>query len=137
VDDAALQPAPSVGVFLRALDSLRDDMREDIQGLRDEVRLEGDRREDRLMGVMASFARAHAAEHVDDQLVLDRDIGAMKTFMEAAKIAQAKRDGALGVFRFVVELLSKHVRPIVAVIFAVAGAGAVLLGTVHIEVVAR
>lgn len=138
-DDGASPPYPAngLGTFLRAIDGMRDDFREDMAGLRRDVREDMAKSEERVMGTMAQFARVHGVEHDEDRLALDRDLTTFRAFMHAAEIAQAKRDGALGVLRFVLELVSKHAKPIVAVIGAATVGIAVLLGQIHIEVVAR
>lgn len=104
------------GGILRALDALRDDVREDIGHLRDDVREDNARIESRVLSMMEAFAQAHAAEHDEDRVVLDRDIGELRAWKRASEIATARREGALGVFRFGLELLTRHAKPIVAIL---------------------
>lgn len=125
---------PEGGWFLRALEVLRDDVREDIRHLRDDVREDNARIEGRVTGMMEAFARAHATEHIEDRIVLEKDLGELKAWKRAEEIATARREGALGLLRFGLELLSRHAKPIVAVILATAGGLLALSGKVDISV---
>ena len=59
------------------------------------------------------------------------------TLRSPAELAQARRDGALGVFRFVLELLARHWKPITAIVTSLTVAAAVVSGSIQIEVIAR
>lgn len=133
-EDQASYPPNGLGTFLRAIDGMRDDVREDLAGLRRDVREDQRVTEERLMGTMAQFARAHSAEHDERDLAIDTDLSKFRAFMRTAEIAQAKRDGALGVLRFVLELVSKHAKSIVAIACTGGALVGLLSGVVHVSV---
>jgi hypothetical protein len=54
--------------------------------------------------------------------------------MRDQELAAARRDGALGVFRFVVEQVSRHWQPLAALIGTMAGLVAFLTGSIHIVI---
>lgn len=125
-----------------ALESLREDVREDIGHLRDDVREDNERLEGRLMAAIndvrrdaVEFATAHTAVHEERRAVTDAEHRLFRDFIHAAELAQARRDGALGVFRFILEQLSRHWRPLLAVLSGFAMTAAFVTGSIHIEVV--
>jgi hypothetical protein len=109
-EDAASYPRNGLGTFLRAIDGMRDDFREDMAGLRCDVREDQRQSEELVMGTLATFVNAHGKEHDERDATIDVDLVKFRAFVRAAEIAQARRDGALGVFRFVLEQLTQHAR---------------------------
>ncbi len=127
-----------------AIEALREDVREDLGHLRDDVREDNERLEQRVMAAIhdvrtdaAGFALDHAKVHIQRQEDTDAEHATFREFIRNAELAQARRDGALGVFRFVLEQLSRHWRPLVALLSSVLFGLAILTGSVSIEVVAR
>lgn len=113
------------GVFLAAIDHLRDDMREDNH------RLEG-----RIMAVVTGFQTAHARVHDVDQAANEKAHDRFDAFIRSAELAQARREGALGVFRFVLEQLSRHWKPLLAILSGVAAVVLAAGGNIRFEVIA-
>jgi hypothetical protein len=143
-DDGAPTASTVPGSFLRAVDELRDDVREDIGHLRDDVREDNRRLEERVMTAIADARReqresveAHAKLHLEAATEQDTELGRIRDFMRNAELSAARRDGALGVFRFVLEQVSRHWQPLVAVVGTVAAAGAFLAGNIRLEVAVR
>lgn len=113
-------------VFLDALmglrmevTALRDDMREDSAALRQEL---------------GGFALAHAKEHETTRLEAEAEHQTFHDFIRNAELAQARRDGYLGVFRFTVETLNKYWKPIGFLIIMLASVAAALAGALTISV---
>lgn len=114
--------------LLEAFDRVRDE-------LRDEIRLS----EGRVMGAVQSVqARVeqsevtHAGIHAVEGEARSIAHARFEEFMHKAEIAAARRDGFLGVVRFVFDLIGRNWRGIAA-----AGATAwFLLGGIHVQVVA-
>ncbi|HEY6014587.1 MAG TPA: hypothetical protein VIU37_11280 [Candidatus Limnocylindrales bacterium] len=120
-------------LYLDAVEALRDDVREDIGHLRDDVR--EDIRE--VRGVVTEFIVKHGADHTAQRLESEAAHQRFDSFIKSTEIAQARKDGALGVFRFVLEHLSRNIRPIAAIAGACAVTIAALAGAIHIEVAIR
>lgn len=112
-------------------------MREDIGQLRDDMREDNVRLEGRVVTMVTDFVVAHGNDHLAQRAQSEEAHQRFDGFIRAAELAQARREGALGVFRFIVEQLSRHWRPITAIL---AGLAAVLLaatGDIRLEVVTR
>lgn len=113
-------------VFLDAIDGLRDDMREDNHRL-----------EQRIMAVVTGFVTTHGAVHDADRMLNDKAHDRFDAFIRAAEMAQARRDGALGVFRFAVELVAHHWKPLTVVLTATTAVLFAATGDIRIEIVTR
>lgn len=89
------------------------------------------------IGVVSSELEAatttHAGIHAVEGEARSIAHARFEDFMRRAELAQARRDGALGIVRFVFDLVGRNWRGIVAV----AGAAAILLGNVRVELAAR
>lgn len=127
-----------------AIEVLRADVREDIGHLRADVREDNERLERRVMTAIADvrsdaagFALEHAKVHAARQEQTDAEHRVFREFIRNAELAQARRDGVLGVFRFVVEQLSRHWKPLTALLGGVATIAAIATGSIEIAVVAR
>lgn len=126
------------------LESLRDDVREDISGLRTELghveqrvsaRVEAvDAAQKETRGLIERFANGHAKDHEAEAEDRRAAHGTFYEFIRAAELDKARREGALGVMRYTIELLSKHAPKLVALILAVAGAVGVATGSVNVSV---
>jgi hypothetical protein len=133
VADDLEAPHAAFGAFLRAVEDLRDDVREDNRRL-----------EERVMGAVSDLRReqresveAHSKAHLTDAIATETQFGRINDFMRNAELAQARKDGALGVFRFVVEQVSRHWAPLVAVLAAMAGSALAIAGNIRIELGVR
>lgn len=131
----------STGALLKAVEELRADVREDLGYLRDDVREDNQRLEERVMAVVADLRaeqrtsiEAHAREHLDAAIENETEHGKFREFMRNAELERARRDGALGVFRFAVEQVSRHAKPIAGILVAGAAAAAAVAGNIRIEV---
>lgn len=120
-DDAAL---------LNAIEGLRSDMREDLTSIRTEI--QGVER--RMTETVTSYSAAHATEHRDAYTVRDEAHERYDAFIRAAEIAQAQRDGALGVVRFLFELVARHSGALVKVVAAAAAAVLIVNGNVSVAI---
>jgi hypothetical protein len=111
--------AETDAALLAAIEGLRSDMREDLGGLRDDLQ---------------TYMTTHGADHqAADRESADAH-GRFDTFIRNAEIAAARRDGALGVVRFLFELFSRHSPALVRVAVAVAAAALVVSGNVHVSI---
>lgn len=135
-----VQPAPArdapPGVYA-AIENLRSDVREDIGHLRDDVREDIAASEGRIMATLTDYVRVHRDDHNTQRDASQTAHRRFEAFIDDMQLAQARRDGALGVFRFGLELVSRHWRPLTAVLFGLTGLVIALTGSIHIEVVAR
>lgn len=77
---------------------------------------------------------AHSKLHLESAIETETELGRIRDFMRNAELSAARRDGALGVFRFVIEQVSRHWQPIVAVLASIAGMAAVLTGSIQIVI---
>lgn len=127
----------STGAVLRAVEDLRTDVREDIGHLRDDLREDNAALERRVMTALQEYAVAHGQVHSTEKAAAEVAHARFDTFIRNAELAQARRDGALGVFRFAVEQVSRHAKPISLVLAAVAAAGLALAGNIRFEVIVR
>lgn len=112
--------------LLDAFDRVRTELRDEIH--RSEGRVQssiGDLRKD-FEATTVTHAGIHAVEGEARSLAHNR----FEEFMLRAELAQARRDGALGLIRFAVDLLGRNWRGIVAL----GGATAVILGNVQVDV---
>lgn len=141
-DDPAAQPDRRDNSAVEsAIESLRADVREDIGHLRDDVREDNERLERRVMTAIADvrsdaadFALAHAKVHATRQEETDAEHKVFREFIRDSELAQARRDGVLGVFRFALELVSRHYRAIATIIFALTTALLALSGSISVTV---
>jgi hypothetical protein len=105
------------GTLLEALDRIRDDYREDLREHREDlVAVEG-----RVMTAIAAIdrklddaSRTHAEVHIAEATLERNAHEIYDSFIRDSKIAAARRDGALGVVRFVVELVGANWKGILA-----------------------
>lgn len=133
-----------MGSFLRAIEELRADVREDLGHLRDDMREDNAALEARVMAALAAArdeqrqsVEAHAKLHLTDAVAQETELGRIREFMRNAELAAARRDGALGVFRFAVEQLSRHAKPITGVLVGLATVLLALSGSIHLEVAVK
>lgn len=136
-DERAPVPGATVGALLRAVEDLRADVREDIGHLRDDMREDNAALEGRVMSALTDFSTAHGKEHAVEREASTQAHRRFDEFVRAAELAQAKRDGALGVFRFLLEQLSRHSGAIVKVLGAAGAVLAIASGAIRLEVLVR
>ena len=122
---------------LDAIRALRQDVREDVAGLRTDMREDNERLETRMVGMVTGFIVAHGAEHQAERTASNDAHARFDKFIKAAEYAEARRDGALGVFLFVLEHVSRHWRPITAILTAIATVILAATGNVQLQIVAR
>ena len=137
--------ADAIGIgFQTVIEGLRTDVREDIRDLRDElgktegrviarVELVDDAQKD-TRAFIESFAKGHGADH--EKEAEDRRIahGQFYDFIRKAELDAARRDGALGVVRYGVELLSKHAPRLVAILTALGLLGGFATGNISVGI---
>lgn len=116
--------------LLAAIEGLRSDMREDLQGIRDELRTV----EHRMVDQVTAYTSEHAILHAATEANRDEAHARYDTFIRAQEIQTARREGALGVARFMVELVARNSGAIVKVVLALASAVLVLNGNVSVSV---
>lgn len=136
-DERAPVSGATVGALFRAVEDLRADVREDIGHLRDDVREDNRALEGRVMSALTDFSATHGKEHAIEREASAAAHRRFDEFVRAAELAQAKRDGALGVFRFLLEQLSRHSGAIVRVLGAAGAVLAIASGAIRLEVLVR
>lgn len=114
------------GPLLHAIEGLRDDMREDNRSL-----------EERIMSAVSYWQIAHGAIHDSDKAANDRAHARFDEFIRSAELAQAHRDGALGVLRFAIELVSRNWKPLTTILAALATLLFAATANLQIEIVTR
>ena len=137
--------ADAIGIgFQTVIEGLRTDVREDIRDLRDELgKTEGrviarvdlvDVAQKDTRALIESFAKGHGLDH--EKEAEDRRIahGQFYDFIRKAELDAARRDGALGVVRYGIELLSKHAGRLVAILTALGLLGGFATGNISIGV---
>jgi len=118
-------------IYLDAIEGLRADVREDIGHLRDDVR--EDVRDIRVD--LSAFITAHGREHADQKAESETAHDGFTAFISNFELERARKDGALGVFRFVLEQLSRHARPLAALGIGLITAIAAIVGAFRVDVV--
>ena len=140
-----LGPGDVVGLGLtRLIDGLRDDMREDLRDVRDYITRSESRVTARVEALevkqgdthqlLTEYTQAHASFHENEDSERRREWSVFHDFIRTAELDRARKDGALGVFRYGVELLSAHGANIAKVVLALAGLGLVASGGLHIVI---
>lgn len=114
------------GAFLSAIDGLRADVREDNERL-----------ERRVMSALTDYARNHGVDHDELRRASDAAHTRFDEFIRNQELAQARRDGALGALRFVLEQFSRYSRPLFLVLVALAGVIGTVTGAFQVEVIVR
>jgi hypothetical protein len=143
--DEAQRPPDLIATGLAGLiEGLRDDVREDIRDLRGEL----GRTEERVTARVASlelkqgetrellidFAKGHGEEHEEEATERRAAHSTFYEFMRTREIQEARRDGALGVIRFGVELVSKHSPRLVQIALALTALLGIATGSIHLAV---
>jgi hypothetical protein len=152
----AMPAADTIAVgFQTLVEGLRDDVREDIRDLRTHVEsvavaqhnelaatearvtaqvetVARDQRDTRAL--IEGFAKGHAQEHEDEATERRAAHGTFYDFIRHFELDQARRDGALGIARYSVELLSKNAPRLIAIIVAVAAALGFATGGISVQV---
>jgi hypothetical protein len=148
VDDSRRPPDLVAAGLAGLIEGIRDDVREDIRDLRTDLRGEMARSEDRMTtrviameqhqtathALLSDYAKSHGDQHEAEAVERRREHGAFYDFIRRQELDEARRDGALGVARYGIELLSKHGTNIAKVIIAVAGLVLAASGELHVAV---
>ncbi len=140
--------ADAIGLgFQQVIESLRTDVREDIRDLRVDLRTEISASEGRVTArveavdlqgketraYIETFARGHAEDHEAEAVERRVEHSKFYDFMRKAELNEARRDGALGVIRWSIELLSKHSVQIVTILGALGLLGGFATGNIHLD----
>ena len=145
-DGPRVPPPPEViaNGFTRLVEGLRQDVREDIRDLRTELGKTEERVTARVALIEAgqtatralieAFAGRHGQEHEEEAEARAKAHGQFWDFMRANELDKARRDGAVGVVRFGVELLSKHAGQIVAILAALGLLGGFATGNISVGI---
>ena len=112
--------------LIAALDRLRDDWREDLGGLEGRVMTAIGESGRQFGAYREEHGREHIAQRGDSEAAHKR----FDAFISAAAVAQARRDGALGVMKFIADALGRNWKALAAI----GGTVALLLGNVHVNV---
>lgn len=121
--------------FVGLIEGLRADVREDLAELRADMttrvgRIEVQQADTREL--ILDFAKGHGQVHEDEALERRREHGIFHDFIRKAELDQARRDGALGILRFGVELFSKHSGSFARVILAGAALWGIASGAISV-----
>lgn len=119
-----------LGPLLEAIEGLRSDMREDLGAIRHDLA----DTEERLVSQVTAYTSAHAQEHATVAAKSGEDHERFNAFIRNAELAQARRDGALGVIRFLFELTSRHSGALIKVVAAITAALLVVNGNVSVAI---
>jgi hypothetical protein len=137
--------ADAIGLgFQTLIEGLRDDVREDIR----EVKVELGKVEERVSARVAavdvaqrdtrayleSFANGHGVEHEKEAEERRATHGLFYDFIRKAELDAARRDGALGVARYSIELVSKHAGRIIAILTTLGLLGGLASGNISIGI---
>lgn len=122
----AVEPNGAPAGLYVALEALRQDVREDIDKMEGRVTgaIDSIRRE------FAEYGKVHAGEHSSSRSASEARWAAFDTYTHSQEIAQARRDGAIGLVRYGLELGSRHWK-LLALLF---GAVGLALGNIHLNV---
>lgn len=143
--DERNQPPELIATGFAALvEGLRSDVREDIRDLRTELGMvEGrvtarvvalEQRQTDTRELILDFAKGHGEQHEAEDLDRRKAHGEFYAFIRGAELDAARRDGALGIVRYGVELVSKHAGRLVQVILAIAALIGIATGAIEVGV---
>src|SRR5438552_12795328 len=143
-DDRAQPPDLIASGFAGLVEGLRSDVREDIRDLRDELGKVEDRvtaqvatveaRQIEARDQLEDFASNHGELHESESTDRRKAHGDFYDYIRARELDDARRDGALGVARFGVELVSRHAGKLAQIILATAALLGIATGAVHVGV---
>lgn len=121
----------------RAISDLRDDFREDSRELESrmtaQIQTIGQRQAETHQ-LVVDFAKGHGEQHEAEDADRRHAHGEFYAFIRARELDEARRDGALGVVRYGVELVSKHAGRLVQVILATAALLGIATGSIEVGV---
>jgi hypothetical protein len=124
----------SVRTDIRALDARQ---REDLAQMEGRVTARVtalEARQSETFELVTEYAKNHGEEHEAEAVERREAHGKFYDFIRAAEVAEARRDGALGVLRFTVEQLSRHSARIVQIVLALAALLGIASGAVSVDV---
>mgnify|MGYP001610969625 CR=1 FL=1 len=144
VTDEPRPPDLIASGLLGLVTDLRDDIREDIRDVRTELTKVEQRVTARVEAVdvqgketrayIETFANGHSKDHEAEAEDRRKTHGEFYDFIRAAELDKARRDGALGILRYGVELVSRHASRLIAIILALAAAAGVATGNIDVSV---
>lgn len=140
-----LQPPEVIAAgFTRLIDDLRDDVREDLRDIRTEIGKSEERVTARVAAVEArqveardqltEFVKAHSDEHEHYERRSTESHSALWDAVRHFQLNEARRDGALGIVRYLVELASKHAPRLAAIVLALAAALGFATGDISVAI---
>lgn len=143
-DERITPPADVIASgFAGLIEGLRDDVREDLRDIRTEIGRSEERMTAQIAVVRAEgqdtrsyieqFAKGHAVLHEEESTERRKTHSEFYDFIRKAELDEARRNGALGVVRWTVELLSKHSVQIVTLLGAAAALVGFVTGNVRLE----
>ena len=141
--DERNQPPELIATGFAALvEGLRSDVREDIRDLRTELGAVEGRMTARVVAIevkqaesrklIEDFAGSHGEMHEAEAADRRKAHGEFYDYIRAAELDRARRDGALGVARYGVELVSRHAGRLVQVILATAALLGIATGSISV-----
>lgn len=145
MSDERNQPPELIATGFAALvEGLRSDVREDIRDLRTELGAVEGRMTARVASIevkqaesrklIEEFAGAHGEMHEAEAAERRAAHSDFYNYIRSAELDRARRDGALGVVRYGVELVSKHAGRLVQVILATAALLGIATGAIEVGV---
>jgi hypothetical protein len=143
-NDTSGAPDAIASGFAALVDGLRDDIRDLRTDVREDLVLLEGRVTDQVAAVKADqlathkfledYAKGHSIEHESEASDRRAAHGTFYDFIRKFELDQARRDGALGMVRYLVELLSKHGPRLATAALGIAAALGVATGSIHVTV---
>lgn len=145
--DERNQPPELIATGFAALvEGIRSDVREDIRDLRTDLRTELGAVEGRMTArvvaieakqaesrkLIEEFAGSHGEMHEAEAADRRAAHGEFYAYIRSAELDRARRDGALGIIRYGVELVSRHAGRLVQVILATAALIGIATGSIEV-----
>lgn len=91
-------------------------------------------RQGETFDLVTDYAKTHGEQHEGEAAERRVEHGKFYDFMRRAEVAEARRDGALGVLRFTVEQLSRHSGRIAQVLLSAAALAGIISGAVSVDI---
>lgn len=129
--------------FSALIDGLREDVRdlkEDLKEIRAELKSDLSSAMSKLESRMEAqrqdsveYTIIHGKQHEEEALDRKTTHGEFRDFIRKFEIDEARKNGALGVFRYMIEIGSQHAPRIIAIIAAAAAAIGVINGSIQVS----
>lgn len=152
VDDARGSPGAPTGAEAFILAALAE-LRADVAGIRAENRADNRALEDRMTTLVrdldqrmretlaedrrdrADYVLAHGKDHDEQRAASESEHKTFNDFIRNFELVEARKNGAIGVFRFGLELLSRHAKPLTILLTPVLTFLLFVFGNVRFQVV--